>query len=1265
LITFYGNVNASSTSQYYLVDDIANVTSTNLAITSNNSQTVIIDTGSAEFTIDKLNFNIFKKVVVDGQIITDSSSNGIELIDQNGKVYKSNNAKINNMTIIEQGPLRLGLKLEGTLQDDNQADLTDYFLYIYFYANKSYAQVLYTIGNHNQAAQKEQCCGYDVYNYNGQSSISFEDLNLYTYLYQPVGDLKYFIPSSSQNLSGVVTDLSVYQDSSGTDYWNRYNSSDNPRPNSYSSFRGYKTKNGSSEIDAGNYFPGWFDVSDSKKGVAVAIKNFWQNFPKGLSATQEGRIAANIFPIQYNGQYNFRVGEEKTTELLLYFHTGTGSQANVNNLTQAFQNPLFALAGAQFYIDSQAIAKFTPETTSADNRLGQVSSLNDFGKYAYYNDRTIFPDNSFNGTYYYPFHSLWESTPNQPSSIDYFNDYSWAFYGNQPLEQESTADGKSSFLDNKYDFGFGAWIQFLRTGDPRWENMAETFSRNTESLMLHDVITETGWDIYRWKDAIFGHSQHNEKGDQNGARNYLGPVMDTAYGVREAALNYYLTGYQPNKRVLDKAGEYAYNFYFDHFESDYLLNASERYAANLLSILVEAFVSTGDRKYQQLAQNLIEHYAPEKQPYINGPVTDSTDYVRPWMLSMYLNAMARYIEATKNFGLTNESNTAKNDFLNFINWIKTYAVYENNGWLTTYYSYNVNGQNEQNADMINNWMLTFADNFAYAYGFTNDENYLTYAQKAFSTGVNNPFYLSSPLIYSASKEAVNHAVFGSVYMYYAAGANSDQTTPSTDPSQNDNQIDPNSDPNGETNPNQNQQNNNTNDSGNTNNNNQDTSSTDPVTGSNSEPSDSSNNDQTANSSNLIQNGSADNNFDYWNANYAVSEIRALNDGNQYFALMSGYLSQDIDISSIGRLGSVLQLHLSANMKSYIDQADKGTPYIYGYIIGSKDDPNFINTYFALPGTPSSTWINNSSTFTVPQYSRIIRVFLRKTSVTNSNNNNPIAYFDNISITIDEPTSSNDNNNQNPQSDNSNNANPTENQNNSNTSSQQPNSNTQGNGDQSSGENTTTNNNPDETNGANGDTILNQVIELDASADVQIFKHLFYGEQEANGNYGALDALSIYNGSEESVYRSLLRFDLELLFLPTNAKINSVYLQLWCNQTDDVANNIYNIIQPWTEGTGTYGDMVDGASWTRSDGETPWESEGGNFDPNLISSGNPQVGTLQFDITELAKKWLTGETPNYGLIIAMPEDVSYKTTAYESRESADASKRPKLIIHYVQ
>lgn len=766
LVTFFADIPAQ-TKQTYLLTQSQELSTISPALALIKKESMLsVYTGTAEFLLDPSHTFLFKQVSLQGKPIL-SKPMQLRLTDLSGKTIDVADQTA-DMKILEQGPLRSVIQINGSLSNPEQTSVLDYRLFITFYAGSSSVNIVSTIGNHQKAAQNGT--SYDVFDYGGTNSIDFSDLRITLSLTDPQTKKTYILPKENGLIQGKLTQsLYAYQDSSGTEYWNRYEQEDLPRPNANAHFRGYQIQEGSSVKAQGNHFDGWMYVGDKEKGLTVALVDFWQNFPKAFDIDKSANVGIALFPKQAAKTFNLRVGEEKTTELFLSFSNKQTSVKKISDHANALLNPLWALASNEDLIASGAIPELTSTNTSFEERLGKNNSTDPLLRYEYYNDRTLQEDPLYTGLHYRNFHSLWQSSTQAPSSTDYFNHYGWAAYGNQPLEDESFGDGKSGYFNLKYDFDWGAWMQFLRTRDPNWKDLAQASSRYQEQLMLHEVETETGWDIARWKNAVFGHAQHNESGNTNGARNKLGPVMDTAWGARGAALSYYLTGSQLSRVFVENFTTYAYDFYQDRRESEYLWNASERYTANLLSVLAEGYSLTGEKKFQQLAHEVIDYYTPEKQPYINGPITEnSTDYVRPWMLSAYLCALGRYATIMETSNEPQEAKFAKETLVRFTDWMQSFALVQSkNGWLTTNYSYYVNAdeRNEQEENMlINNWTLATADVFAYAFKFTGQESYLNTATSLFQTGVMNPYYENSPLIYSSSKEAVNHMVFGQVYL---------------------------------------------------------------------------------------------------------------------------------------------------------------------------------------------------------------------------------------------------------------------------------------------------------------------------------------------------------------------------------------------------------------------------------------------------------------------------------------------------------------------
>ncbi len=782
--TFPVDLGPDEAVEYRVIAAGSNDTAPGITAATGEGGRIEVDTGAARFTLDPTDPALLTQVVVAGMPVAAGRPEGLLCIEGEGEDRSVCNESNLSLWIEETGPLRITARAAGCLVlGDGTLDFDAWFTFL---AGSSAVRILLTVGNHAKAAVNDQESTYDVFDYFGHNSVTFEGLRLGLELAAPRGPVQVTgpgadtAPESGSRTIACPGRYLAYQESSGTDYWARYARATNePRLQSHVTFRGYRLFCADETLEQGDHHAGWFDVSDQDKGVAAGVRFFWQNFPMGLESDGRGGVAVLLLPADFPAVFNFRVGEEKTWELVLDFHLEDAASDGVASRMTALLDPLWALAEPDQYASDELGLPFQPFEGTVEDRMGLWNDPDPFVRHAYYIDRTLVADPGYGATggYYYPFHSLWQSTPGHPSSTDYFDMYGWSWYGNQPIEQEAFGDGMSGPFDVKYNLDYGVWLQFLGSRDTRWRAMGEACTRHLEALMLHEVETETGWDVARWKNAIFGHSQHNETGNANSVRNHLGPVMDTAFGSRGSSLYYFLTGYRPSGRFVTSAAEYGYDFYKDVSSSSRPDFAPSREAGNLVNILTEGYRLAGDRKYQRLIQTIVSEFAAARQPYIHGPVPGSDVSIPTWIFALYYDAVARYAVLAEAAGLEEDAAFAKRQVIDYVRWHITYAVKEPEGWLTTYYYYRIDGNNDpSDPDMINNWTLLLADACAWAYLFSLEEGqdqdaarFLEAGGRFYETGTVNPFYLGSPLIYSASKESVNALSFGHVYAYVAAG----------------------------------------------------------------------------------------------------------------------------------------------------------------------------------------------------------------------------------------------------------------------------------------------------------------------------------------------------------------------------------------------------------------------------------------------------------------------------------------------------------------
>ena len=152
--------------------------------------------------------------------------------------------------------------------------------------------------------------------------------------------------------------------------------------------------------------------------------------------------------------------------------------------------------------------------------------------------------------------------------------------------------------------------------------------------------------------------------------------------------------------------------------------------------------------------------------------------MRPWMLNMYLRALADYLEMRDEFGLR-DAHDATGSYLAYAHWLRTHAWLDlepaDTGPRAAYpYEWWFDGRqgdlNDEwaignNIPSINNWLLLGADAMAYAYRLSGDADYLERGAALFRTGSRDPWFEGDENTYSSTKETANGITFGHRFLH--------------------------------------------------------------------------------------------------------------------------------------------------------------------------------------------------------------------------------------------------------------------------------------------------------------------------------------------------------------------------------------------------------------------------------------------------------------------------------------------------------------------
>jgi hypothetical protein len=760
LLDFQANVPAGGTTTYRLRGTGGPAPPLPTLNVTDGADAVTIDTGVAVFSVSKR----------DGGLTAPGLSAPMfgRIRESGGGEYTAGGPV--EVSVELSGPLRASVKVKGS-----HGGGLDYTSRFWFYAGQPGVRLFHTVENNTlcPVAEDGQLLCYHI---GSGGDVTFTELSLIV----PTalgGGLTYQVGGAGAPASGALDDtLVLYQDSSGTDHWDKYPTMTDwegrpldtrPRMQSYVNFRGYRITLGGATVESGDQAAGWLSISGADGAWTVGARDFWQNFPKALRAAPDGNLEIGLFPEEFGpADYSFtlRAGEHKTHEILLLpLPSETGFRG------ETFSNPLFAQAPPEWYVGTGAFGPTALRDFEAwpDHELYLDQQL------AYAGDHVE------KGDY---FSSLLDSI----EGSDFYGIFD---YGDWPLDYEGY---EVAPLNPKYNNDYGVWLQWLRGGDQRWFGLAEAFDRHAADVdILHTLHSPRSWA----DGTAFGHSEHDEDGFTNPHRNANSSHPDTIYGMAGMLLTYYLTGYEKAyESALELADSIEYRVHNDWLLSAYFPDSNgegwgmgdgiygdgSRPNANNLFMLTEAYRATADPRYLAAADAIADWARPADQPYINGPTGESewNSYLKPQFVNLYCQALGRYLEMREEFGLP-DTYDAVGSLVGYADWLRTYAwidlepidTGERGAYPYEWYFDDRQGDPSDdyslgnNVPVITNWLLLGADVMAYAYRYSGNPDYMESAARLFRTGSRDPWFEGDDNIYYESKETANSVAFGHVFLY--------------------------------------------------------------------------------------------------------------------------------------------------------------------------------------------------------------------------------------------------------------------------------------------------------------------------------------------------------------------------------------------------------------------------------------------------------------------------------------------------------------------
>lgn len=466
-----------------------------------------------------------------------------EVIDAKGHHYTSTSPP-NRIGIEEAGPVRIVVKVTGHHRSDQNGQMFAYTNRFMFYAGSPLVRLQYTWGNNNEEA----------------AFTNFEQIALRI----PLGD-------SVTTWTAGMGDGMV---SSGQGSFALRQFRDTTYELTPPPANDVRTERAD----------GWVDVNHGRWGLMVAVRDFWQLYPKGLRLDDENLFVdlcpdfpegtyddcskldeIKLYYYLMDGKYKVARGVQKQHELMLYFHTGYSSDL-ARQIAQAFQEPLIAACSRERYCGTRVFGEILPATAGRTPDYEAVCEK-------VYNNYVRHREAS--------------------------HEYGMLNFGDQWGER------RVNWANGEYDHHHAFLLQFIRTGDRKWYFLGEKAARHAIDVDTCHYGPRRGGE---WIHSM-GHTggYFTERYEGNGIP---GPGMSVSHTWTEGFCDWYvLSG---DLTAAENAALVA-----DYYDGPYLNNydwSNCRTNGWHLLLTMAAYRATNDPYYLNAARIIIERTLERQTP---------------------------------------------------------------------------------------------------------------------------------------------------------------------------------------------------------------------------------------------------------------------------------------------------------------------------------------------------------------------------------------------------------------------------------------------------------------------------------------------------------------------------------------------------------------------------------------------------------------------------------------------------------------------------
>lgn len=569
---------------------------------------VHVDTGPMTFTVPHTESVLLNSVKLDGRelLIGEDCPELFVNVKNDGSGEESHVTRYSDrdaglfrsVEVEEDGPCRAIVKITGTHVADNGSTFGPYTVRLYVYAGETSIRLAHTfIYDGYPEADRVESLGVRI-----PTQIETPRQFAYGGANRPVS--RSYADRSEWDLLWKEADL--YQETADSYRFDKRVEPDKPPV----------------KMESGDRTEGWVDLSTESAGLAIGIKDMWQNSPKALRMKpEEGSVTAYLWPDRsgsldlqrysdsaYGKIYECPAeaedmtmpamptmnahGISKTHDILVQFHDGHVDDADLADCFAAFDDPPQIMPLPDRYAETEAFGKYAADAPSGYKE--QVAWIEESFEY-------IKQEQEYRGWY---------------GMIDY-GDVIRAY--NQEIHQWTNDEGGHGWLNTEFQPDQWLWYCFLLTGRYDAFRFAEAMTMHTSDV---DVLQTGPW----WGIGSRHGVQHWSDGDRE--------IRVSMPGARR--IHYYLTGDERTRDVIELALS-RYQTMQREEGRTWLGFDDELYArtdvASALFAYYVAWEITGSDHYETLVRNIVENHFcdlhPKGAPYNRARMDLSTGEGEP------------------------------------------------------------------------------------------------------------------------------------------------------------------------------------------------------------------------------------------------------------------------------------------------------------------------------------------------------------------------------------------------------------------------------------------------------------------------------------------------------------------------------------------------------------------------------------------------------------------------------------------------------------